>query len=86
MWELMILVSSHWQSHTAGTDKSTLSQVLARTLTQDEVNAKGRAVQDACLFKQSESRKRFSAFARGFKQEGTKKNRWNLKERSLNYV
>ena len=49
--------------------------LLARTLTQNEVNAKGRAVQDACLFKQSESRKRFSAFARVFKQEGTKKNR-----------
>jgi len=53
-------------------------------LTQDEVNAKGRAVQDACLFKQSESRKRFSAFVRVFKQEGTKKNGWNLKKRSLN--
>jgi len=44
-------------------------------LTQDEVNAKGRAVQDACLFKQSESRKGFSAFARVFKEVGTKKNR-----------
>jgi len=48
---------------------------VARTLTQNEVNAKGRAVQDACLYKQSECRKGFSAFARVFKQEGTKKNR-----------
>jgi len=53
-----------------------LSAPKARTLTQDELNAKGRAVQDACLFKQSESRKGFSAraFARVFKQESTKKN------------
>jgi len=43
-------------------------------LTQDEVNAKARAVQDACLFKQSESHKGFSAFDRVFKQEGTKQN------------
>jgi len=41
----------------------------ARALTQDEVNAKGRAVQDACLFKQSESRKGFSTFARVLKQK-----------------
>ena len=56
--------------------KHTHTHTCTRTLlTQDEVNAKGRGVQDACLYKQSESRKRLSAFARVFKQEGTKKNR-----------
>jgi len=45
-----------------------------------DVNAKGQAVQDACLFKQSESREGFSAFARYYKEP------LKLKKRSLNYV
>ena len=59
---------------TGGLKESFIIMSFSRTLTQDEVNAKGQAVQDACLLKQSESRKGFSAFARVFKQEGTKKN------------